>query len=68
MFFRAPERLAASHRLPLVVAGRPGREVEPILAEAQRRAGLGQVLLLDYVPEASLPSLYASAAVVLYPA
>lgn len=65
--FAALDHLAVPERLPLVVAGRRGWEVEPILAEAHRRAASGQVLLLDYVPEAYLPSLYASAAAVLYP-
>lgn len=64
--FAALDHLAGANRLPLAVAGRRGWEVEPILNEANRRAALGQVLLLDYVPEAYLPSLYASASAVLY--
>lgn len=65
--FRALDHLPQSDRLPLVVAGRPGWEVEPILRDATRRAATGQVRLLHYAPEAVLPALYASAAAVLYP-
>lgn len=65
--FRALDLLPTADRMPMVVAGRRGWEYEPIMDEAICRAGSGQVLLLDYVPDELLPSLYASAAVVVYP-
>ena len=64
---RALQTMPASDRLPLVIAGRPGWGYEETVALARRMEADGLVHLLDYVPEAVLPSLYASAAVVLYP-
>jgi glycosyltransferase involved in cell wall biosynthesis len=53
--------------VPLVVAGRPGWEYEPILRAAAPLRARGRVILLDYVPDDLLPGLYAGAAAVVYP-
>lgn len=65
--FRALDHLPTGNRLPLVVAGRTGWDAGPILREAAQRGQHGQVIRLDYVPDAILPALYASASVALYP-
>jgi glycosyltransferase involved in cell wall biosynthesis len=51
--------------LTLVLAGRPGWLSAPLLAQA--RANAAFVRLLDYVPDADLPGLYAGAAVFAFP-
>ena len=65
--FRALERAGLGDRLPLLVAGRPGWGYETALAEARRLSAAGIVRILDYVPEQSLPTLYAGATALLYP-
>lgn len=64
---KALEIAGLGDRLPLVIAGRPGWGYEAAMAEAKRLAARGLVRILDYVPEAELPSLYAGAAALLYP-
>jgi len=64
---RAISTLEPGARLPLVIAGRPGWGYEATLALARQMEADGLVHLLEYVPESVLPSLYASAAAVLYP-
>lgn len=49
----------------LVLAGRAGWLSEPIVARARALAGL--VRVLDYVPEADLPGLYAGARALAFP-
>lgn len=65
--FAALECLPLGSTPPLVVAGRKGWEYEPILRAAEPLRQSGRVIMLDYVPDALLPSLYAGAAAVLYP-
>jgi glycosyltransferase involved in cell wall biosynthesis len=65
--FRAIQLLDGRVELPLVVAGRPGWEFGPILEAAEPLRRRGRIILLDYVPEADLPGLYAGAAAVVYP-
>jgi glycosyltransferase involved in cell wall biosynthesis len=65
--FRAIELLDGRAELPLVVAGRPGWDFEPILRAAEPLRRRGRIILLDYVPDAELPGLYAGAAAVVYP-
>ncbi len=65
--FRAISFLERDLDIPLVVAGRPGWETEPILASAEPLVRAGRVRLLDYVPDEALPGLYAGASVVIYP-
>lgn len=64
---RAVSALSPGDWLPLVVAGRPGWGYEATLALARQMESDGLVHMLEYVPEAVLPSLYASAVAVLYP-
>lgn len=64
---RAIRGMPAGDRLPLVIAGRPGWGYEQTLALARQMEADGLVRVLDFVPEAILPSLYASADAVLYP-
>ncbi|MEA2510893.1 MAG: hypothetical protein QOJ59_380 [Thermomicrobiales bacterium] len=65
--FAAIERLRGGVDLPLVVAGRPGWDFEPILRAAEPLRQRGRIILLDYVPEVLLPGLFAGAAAVVYP-
>jgi len=65
--FAALELLKSRVDLPLVVAGSPGWEYEPILKAAERLRRNGRVILLDYVSDDLLPGLYAGAASVIYP-
>jgi len=65
--FAALRHLAGRVDLPLVVAGRRGWQDEPILSAAEPLVRSGRVVLLDYVPDALLPGLYAGAAAVVYP-
>jgi glycosyltransferase involved in cell wall biosynthesis len=64
---RAIDRMPSTDRLPLVIAGRPGWGYEHALAVARRMEAVGLVHVIDHVPEAILPSLYAGAEAVLYP-
>jgi len=52
-------------RLQLVIAGQPGWQSAPILAQA--RACASFVKLLDYVPEDDLAGLYSGAAAFVFP-
>jgi glycosyltransferase involved in cell wall biosynthesis len=57
---------AQSSRAPggpamLVIAGRPGWEVERITAAVEQHGVADRVRFLDYVPEADLPALYSLA-------
>jgi alpha-1,3-rhamnosyl/mannosyltransferase len=65
--FDAIEALTGVVDLPLVVAGRAGWDYGPIYEAAKPLVAAGRVVLLDYAPERLLPSLYAGAAVLLYP-
>lgn len=65
--FTAIERMGDRLGMPLVVAGRPGWAFDEIVAVGRRLQATGKVVLLDYVPEADLPGLYAGAAAVVYP-
>jgi glycosyltransferase involved in cell wall biosynthesis len=65
--FSAIERLNGDNELPLVVAGRVGWSADPILAASAPLQVRNRVILLDYVPEAILPSLIAGAAAMVYP-
>ncbi len=53
--------------MPLIVAGRRGWDVEPIVEAAGDLVRKGRVQFVDYVPEPLLPGLYAGAAAVIYP-
>lgn len=64
---RAMELAGVGERVPLLIAGRPGWGYEAALTEARRLAGRGMVRILDYVPDADLPALYAGATALLYP-
>jgi glycosyltransferase involved in cell wall biosynthesis len=64
---KALEVANIGERLPLLVAGRPGWGYEVAMDEATRLAEHGIVRILDYVPEADLPALYAGATALLYP-
>jgi glycosyltransferase involved in cell wall biosynthesis len=65
--FAAIEQLGKRVDLPLVVAGRRGWAYEPILRAAEPLQERRRVILLDYVPDAHLPGLYAGASAVVYP-
>jgi alpha-1,3-rhamnosyl/mannosyltransferase len=65
--FAAMRLLGDRVGLPLLVAGRPGWEVEPIRRDAADLVRQGRVRFLDYVPEDDLPALYAGAALLVYP-
>lgn len=64
---RALSIMPPGDRLPLVIAGRAGWGYGQTLALARRMEADGLVHLLDFVPDVALPSLYATADVVLYP-
>jgi glycosyltransferase involved in cell wall biosynthesis len=64
---RAFARSRAARDLPLVIAGRRGWNDRDIIAEIMNQEQDRRVIWLDYVPERLLPSLYAGAAVTLYP-
>ena len=64
---RVLDQLTTTLRVPLVIAGRAGWGCEATLLAAKRLERQGKVVLLDYVPETDLPSLIASAAVLIYP-
>lgn len=63
----ALQRSGVGKDVPLVIAGRLGWGYEKTMEEAWRLAEQGLVFLLDYVPEADLPGLYAGADALLYP-
>ena len=65
--FRALDQLDRSLQIPLVLAGRPGWGCEATVQTARRLQAKGRVILLDYVAEDDLPSLIASATILLYP-
>ncbi len=65
--FRVIGQLNSTLQVPLVVAGRSGWGCKETLLAAKRLEQQGKVVLLDYVPEVDLPSLMASAAVLIYP-
>lgn len=65
--FKAMQLLDRRVDLPLVVAGRRGWEDDSIMKEASRLSDQGKVILVDYVPDADLPGLYAGACAVVYP-
>jgi glycosyltransferase involved in cell wall biosynthesis len=65
--FAALRALDGRVDLPLVLVGRAGWEEGPILAAAAPLVAAKRVILLDYLPDRLLPSLYAGAAAVLYP-
>ena len=65
--FAALRLLEGRLDLPLVVAGRRGWDWQPILAAGERLRRDGRVRFLDYVPEETLPGLYAGAAATVYP-
>jgi glycosyltransferase involved in cell wall biosynthesis len=52
---------------PLVIVGRKGWEWRAIVDAAQPLVDSGRVIILDYVDDQTLPSLYAGAMVSLYP-
>lgn len=64
---KALEAANLGEHLPLLIAGRPGWGYEAAMEEAKRLAGRRIVRILDYVPEADLPALYAGATALLYP-
>ncbi len=66
--FAALDRLPIADRLPLVVAGRVGWGNEAIMAELRRRERAGDVIFLPDVDDHVLPTLYAGAAAMVYPA
>jgi glycosyltransferase involved in cell wall biosynthesis len=53
--------------VPLLVAGQPGWQVEPIRRNAADLEADGRVRFLGYVDEIDLPTLYAGAAALIYP-
>lgn len=59
--------LPPSLHMPLVVAGKRGWSIEPILAAAEPLVAAGRVKLIDYVPDEHLPGLYTGASAVIYP-
>lgn len=64
---RAIQALPRSMQIPLVIAGRPGWGHEETMDAAGKLQSQGLVRMLDYVAEADLPSLIASASILLYP-
>lgn len=64
---RAYELSGLGPNIPLVLIGRPGWGYEKALAEAQRLAGRGVVVMPSYMPDADLPAVYAGATALLYP-
>jgi glycosyltransferase involved in cell wall biosynthesis len=65
--FAALDQLSPDHQIPLVVAGRRGWDDDHILRAAEPLQGQGRVIMLDFVPDRLLPSLYAGAATMIYP-
>jgi len=65
--FRVLERVDRSLNIPLVIAGRPGWGYEDTMRAATTLEAQGKVILLNYVAEVDLPSLIASASILLYP-
>ena len=57
---------ALRQRYPLVIAGAYGWNSGPLMAEIGRLRAKGELVYLDYVPEADLHALYAGAAVFAY--
>lgn len=64
---RVLERLNPSIQIPLVIAGKAGWGCEQTMDTAMRLQANGKVCMLNYVPESDLPSLIASASILLYP-
>lgn len=58
---------ALRERFPLVLAGMHGWQMDSLAADMAAAARTGTVKPLGYVPEASLPALYAGARAFLYP-
>lgn len=54
-------------RYPLVVAGAQGWKIEQLMRDAQALVRRGELRLLGYVDDATIPLLYAGAAAVCYP-
>ncbi len=65
--FAAMRLLDGRIDVPLVVAGRRGWDVGPIVEAARDLVRGGRLRFVDYVPESLLPGLYAGAAAVVYP-
>ncbi len=65
--FAAMRMLDGRLDVPLVVAGRRGWDVGPIVEASEDLVRGGRVQFVDYIPEALLPGLYAGAAAVVYP-
>lgn len=66
------ERLIAAwermeHRLPLVIAGKPGWKYRSIFNRAKRSSRSRQIQFLGFVAEADKPALYKLAAVTAFP-
>ena len=64
---RVLEKLNPTLQVPLVIAGRAGWGCEETVIAAKRLERQGKVMMLGYVPEGELPSLMASATVLIYP-
>ncbi len=64
---RALVGMRSSLRLPLVIAGRLGWDYGPFMAASAPLVESGRVVLLDFVPDDLLPSLYAGASALVYP-
>lgn len=64
---RAFELAGVGKDVPLVISGRPGWGYQEAMAEAERLAARGLVILPNYVPDSELPGLYAGATALLYP-
>ncbi len=58
---------AMRERYPLVVAGAKGWRAGDIVSRLRRLADQEQIRFLGHVPEASLPALYAGAALFVFP-
>ncbi len=65
--FRVIQQLDRSLEIPLVIAGRPGWGCDDTMRTARQLQAQGKAILLNYVAEDDLPSLIASASIVLYP-
>ncbi len=65
--FAAMRLLGGRLDVPLVVAGRRGWDVGPIVEASEDLVHGGRVRFVDYVPDALLPGLYAGATAVVYP-
>jgi len=57
--------VALQEQFPLVIAGKPGWRVAPILQQAQQMGS--RVRLVGYVADEDLPALYSMAACFVYP-